>query len=61
MMNRSEESDFCMPIVASSNSRSPFPFLKRIGRQLAEHDDRDQFRAGIEIILAGIGSKRSAR
>lgn len=31
-----------------------FPFLARIGQRLVEHDDRAQFQAGIEIILAGI-------
>jgi hypothetical protein len=29
--------------------------------QLPEHDDRDQFLAGIDLILAGIGTGRSAR
>lgn len=29
-------------------------FLRRIGPQLAHHDDRDQFLAGVRIIMAGI-------
>lgn len=47
--------------AATHGDGDDFPFLSRIGRQIAEHDDRDQFRAGIEIILAGIGSERSTR
>lgn len=31
-------------------------FLDRISQQLTEHDDREQFEAGVEIILAGISS-----
>ncbi|MEV4640517.1 helix-turn-helix domain-containing protein [Actinoplanes sp. NPDC049548] len=30
------------------------PFLTRVVRQLQNHDDREQFRAGVEIILVGI-------
>ncbi|MFJ4652511.1 TetR/AcrR family transcriptional regulator [Nocardia sp. NPDC088792] len=33
-----------------------YPFLHRVAAQLAEHDDREQFRAGIDLILAGIGT-----
>ncbi|MGA1837194.1 helix-turn-helix domain-containing protein [Herbiconiux sp. 11R-BC] len=44
--------------AATSDARqtagSRLSFLDRISRRLAEHDDRDQFRAGVEIILAGI-------
>lgn len=39
--------------------RSGFPFLARIEQQLVEHDDRQQFRAGIEIILTGIDALRT--
>jgi AcrR family transcriptional regulator len=31
-----------------------YPFVHRIAQQLPEHDDREQFLAGIEILLAGI-------
>ena len=31
-----------------------YPFLTRIASQFAEHDDREQFQAGVDIILAGI-------
>jgi predicted Zn-dependent protease len=31
-----------------------YPSLRRAGTQLREHDDREQFLAGIDLILAGI-------
>jgi AcrR family transcriptional regulator len=36
-----------------------YPFLVRIEQQLVEHDDRQQFQAGIEIVLTGIATLRS--
>ncbi|WP_433788491.1 TetR/AcrR family transcriptional regulator [Actinoplanes sp. CA-252034] len=35
-----------------------FPFLRGVAAQLGDHDDREQFLAGIDLILAGIGSAR---
>ena len=34
------------------------PFVHRVATQLPEHDDREQFLAGIDLILAGIGAIR---
>ena len=34
------------------------PFVRRVAAQLAEHDDREQFLAGIDLILAGIETLR---
>jgi len=34
------------------------PFLRQIAAQLRDHDDRDQFLAGINLILAGISALR---
>jgi AcrR family transcriptional regulator len=31
-----------------------YPFLTRISSQLAHHDDRDQFQAGVDIIVSGV-------
>jgi hypothetical protein len=31
-----------------------FPFTRNVAEQLREHDDREQFLAGIDLILAGI-------
>lgn len=35
-----------------------YPFVRRIAPQLADHDDREQFLAGIDLILAGIDTLR---
>ncbi|WP_213772299.1 TetR family transcriptional regulator [Bradyrhizobium sp. dw_78] len=35
-----------------------YPFVHRVAMQLREHDDREQFLAGIDLILAGIGTVR---
>jgi hypothetical protein len=34
-----------------------FPFIRTIAGQLREHDDRDQFLAGVDLILAGIAAR----
>jgi AcrR family transcriptional regulator len=34
------------------------PFVHQVAAQLREHDDREQFLAGIDLILAGIGTVR---
>lgn len=36
-----------------------YPFVHRMAARLPGHDDRDQFLAGIDLILAGIGAVRS--
>jgi AcrR family transcriptional regulator len=35
-----------------------YPFLQQVTTQLREHDDREQFLAGIDLILAGITTAR---
>jgi AcrR family transcriptional regulator len=35
-----------------------FPFMRRMAAQLSGHDDREQFLAGIDLILAGIAAVR---
>ena len=35
-----------------------YPFVRQIAAQLSDHDDREQFLAGIDLILAGITSLR---
>jgi AcrR family transcriptional regulator len=35
-----------------------YPFLRQVATELPEHDDRKQFLAGIDLILAGIGCVR---
>jgi AcrR family transcriptional regulator len=43
-----------VPLVEEGGEAPAYPFLARVGRELVEHDDRAQFQAGIDIILAGI-------
>jgi predicted Zn-dependent protease len=33
-----------------------YPFLRRVAAPLPGHDDREQFLAGLDLILAGIGT-----
>jgi AcrR family transcriptional regulator len=35
-----------------------YPFMRKVAAQLPGHDDRDQFLAGIDLILAGITTAR---
>jgi hypothetical protein len=35
-----------------------YPFMRQVATQLREHDDREQFLAGIDLILAGITAVR---
>jgi hypothetical protein len=35
-----------------------YPFVLQVATQLPEHDDREQFLAGIDLILAGITTIR---
>ncbi|MDZ5648803.1 TetR/AcrR family transcriptional regulator [Nitrospirillum sp. BR 11828] len=35
-----------------------YPFLRQLAGPLRDHDDRDQFLAGLDLILAGIGTVR---
>jgi AcrR family transcriptional regulator len=35
-----------------------YPFTRQLATQLREHDDREQFLAGIDLILAGIAASR---
>jgi AcrR family transcriptional regulator len=35
-----------------------YPFMRQVATQLPEHDDREQFLAGIDLILVGIGAVR---
>ncbi len=35
-----------------------YPFVRQVAAQLPEHDDREHFRAGVDLILAGIETVR---
>ena len=50
---------FLADVAAQWTDRDPaaFPFAHRVADRLREHDDRDQFLAGIDLILAGITAR----
>ena len=39
-------------------ARADNPFVRRVAAQLPGHDDREQFLAGVNLILAGIAAVR---
>lgn len=47
-------------IVARWGQLDPaeYPFVHQVTTQLREHDDREQFLAGIDLVLAGIDTVR---
>lgn len=51
-----DRSDFLATVAAQWKQQDParFPFLHQVATQLPEHDDREQFLAGIDLFLAGI-------
>ena len=55
-----DRSAFLATVAARWVQRDPaqYPFVHQVATQLREHDDREQFRAGIDLILAGITAVR---
>ena len=55
-----DRSAFLAGVAARWTQRDPaeYPFVHQVAAQLREHDDREQFLAGIDLILAGIGTVR---
>lgn len=55
-----DRSTFLATLAAHWAERDPdeFPFVHRISAQLRDHDDREQFLAGIDLILDGIEQVR---
>jgi AcrR family transcriptional regulator len=51
-----DRSTFLATVAAQWAQRDPaqYPFVHQMAAQLAGHDDREQFLAGIDLILAGI-------
>jgi AcrR family transcriptional regulator len=51
-----DRSDFLATVAARWAQLDParYPFVRQAAAQLPEHDDREQFLAGIDLILAGI-------
>ena len=52
-----DRGDFLESLAAAPDP-ADYPFLHDMTAQLREHDDRDQFLAGINLILAGIAAGR---
>jgi len=44
--------------VAAQLDPAKYPFVRQVATQLRDHDDREQFLAGIDLILAGIATVR---
>jgi AcrR family transcriptional regulator len=57
-----DRSAFLASVAARWTRLDPaeYPFLRQVATQLREHDDREQFLAGIDLILVGIGTVRGA-
>ncbi len=55
-----DRSDFLATITSGWEQldSAEYPFLRQVAPQLRDHDDRDQFLAGIDLILAGIATVR---
>lgn len=55
-----DRSAFLATIAAQWAQLDPakYPLVRKVAAQLPEHDDREQFLAGIDLILAGIGTIR---
>ena len=55
-----DRSAFLATVAAQWEQLDParYPFVHRAGSQLREHDDREQFLAGVDLILAGIDAVR---
>jgi AcrR family transcriptional regulator len=55
-----DRSAFLTTVAAQWAQLDPaeYPFVRQVATQLPEHDDREQFLAGIDLILAGITTVR---
>jgi len=57
---RTDRSAFLASVAARWAQLDPaeYPFVRRVAPQLRDHDDREQFLAGVDLILAGVGTVR---
>jgi AcrR family transcriptional regulator len=58
--SEADRSAFLSSVAAQWTRMDPdkYPFVHKAATQLREHDDRDQFLAGVDIFLAGIATLR---
>jgi AcrR family transcriptional regulator len=59
-VRETDRSAFLATVAARWAQLDPaeYPFVVQVATQLREHDDREQFLAGIDLILAGVGAVR---
>jgi AcrR family transcriptional regulator len=57
-----DRAEFLAAVAASwaDLDQADYPFLRAVATQLRDHDDREQFLAGIDLILAGITGLRGS-
>lgn len=57
---RMDRSAFLAGVAARWAQLDPaeYPFVRQVAAQLRDHDDREQFLAGVDLILAGVGTVR---
>ena len=55
-----DRSAFLATVAERWTQRDPadYPFVHQVAKQLREHDDREQFLAGIDLFLAGLETIR---
>ena len=58
LLPRETDRSAFLATVAAQLDPAEYPFVRQVGTQLREHDDREQFLAGIDLILAGITAVR---
>jgi AcrR family transcriptional regulator len=58
LLPRDTDRSAFLATVAAQLDPAKYPFVHQVATQLREHDDREQFLAGIDLILAGIGTVR---
>jgi AcrR family transcriptional regulator len=58
--SEADRSAFLATVAAQWSQLDPdrYPFVHKVAPQLREHDDREQFLAGVDIFLAGIATLR---
>lgn len=57
LLHETDRSTFLETVAAQWTSQrdvAEFPFVHQVAAQLSEHDDREQFLAGVDLILTGI-------
>ena len=57
--NDTDRKAYLKALAAQWTQRDPDPFVDEMATQLREHDDREQFLAGVEIFLTGITTQTS--